>query len=94
MSLRFYVDSEALTIVKKSLQETFSLITPHQKTIILKVENIEKKIINAKSALVFNKACVEENLLSNFTNIMRDRAVQQRQYTLDFKVNLLKDEIL
>ena len=36
-----------------NLQEAFSLLTPHQKTIIRKVENVKNKIIiKAKSAVV------------------------------------------
>ena len=33
------------------------------------IETNEKKLIQAKMAVLFNNACINENLLPNFTNI-------------------------
>ena len=33
------------------------------------IENREKKLANARVAIVFNKTCLNENLLPTFTNI-------------------------
>ena len=54
----------------------FSL-PPTEKKLARKIENLEKKIINAKFAVSFNRKCIQENLLPKFTNIrLHDRAVQ------------------
>ena len=34
-----------------------------------KIENLELKLANARVAIVFNKTCLNENLLPTFTNI-------------------------
>ena len=39
------------------------------KKLIRKIENLEKKLANARSAILFNKTCLNENILSKFTNI-------------------------
>ena len=39
------------------------------KKLIRKIENLENKLANARVAIVFNKACLIENLLPTFTNI-------------------------
>ena len=36
---------------------------------IRKIENLENKLANARVAIVFNKTCLNENLLPTFTNI-------------------------
>ena len=33
------------------------------------IENLEKKLDNARVAIVFNKTCLNKNLLPTFTNI-------------------------
>ena len=33
-----------------------------------KIENLENKLANARVAIVFNKTCLNENLLPTFTN--------------------------
>ena len=39
------------------------------KKLLRKIENLEKKLVNARVAIVFNKTCLNENLLPTFTNI-------------------------
>ena len=39
------------------------------KKLIRKIENLENKLVNARVAIVFNKICLNENLLPTFTNI-------------------------
>ena len=71
----------------------FEHSTDNRKT-IRSIESLNKKIINAKAALTFNKQCELNNLLPAFTNIhLNDEAVQQRQFTLEFRRNLVKHEI-
>ena len=37
------------------------------KQLLRKIENLEKKLVNARVAIVFNKTCLNENLLPTFT---------------------------
>ena len=39
------------------------------KKFLRKIENLENKLANARVAVVFNKTCLNENLLNIFTNI-------------------------
>ena len=39
------------------------------KKLIRKIENLENKLVNARVAIVFNKTCLNENLLPTFMNI-------------------------
>ena len=39
------------------------------KKLIRKIENLEKKLANARVAILFNKTCLNENILPKFTNI-------------------------
>ena len=43
-------------------------LSPSQKSLIRKYENLNKKLINARNAVVFNKTCIKENLLPNYTD--------------------------
>ena len=61
---------------------------------IRSIESLSKKLSNAKAALTFNKQCELNNLLPAFTNIhLNDEVVQQRHFTLEFRRNLVKNEI-
>ena len=40
-----------------------------QRKIVRQIESTQKKIINAKLAVVFNNECLKNNLLPKFTNI-------------------------
>ena len=42
--------------------------------LIRKIENTEKKIINAELALIFNETCYNENILPRYTNISYQKA--------------------
>ena len=64
------------------------------KRTVRKIENTSRKITNAKAAVVFNEQCISNNLLPKFTNIrLNNEAVQRRQFTLDFRRNLVLNEI-
>ena len=41
------------------------------KKLIRKIENLEKKLANARVAILFNKTCLNENILPKFTNIYK-----------------------
>lgn len=62
--------------------------------IIRSIESLNKKLTNAKAALTFNEQCELNNLLPAFTNIhLNDGAVKKKHFTLEFRRNLLKNEI-
>ena len=49
-----------------------NIIQEHEneaKKLIRKLESTNKKLINANSAAVFNRECLNNNLLPTFTNI-------------------------
>ena len=58
------------------------------------IESINRKLINGKAALSFNEHCHNNNLLPSYTNIhLNNKAVQQHQFTLEFRRNLVINEI-
>ena len=58
------------------------------------IESTSRKIINAKASVVFNEQCIYNNLLPTFTNIrLNNEAVQSRQFTQDFRRNLVLEEV-
>ena len=58
------------------------------------IETTSRKIINARASVVFNEQCITNNLLPKFTNIrLNSEAVQRRKFTLDFRRNLVLDQI-
>ena len=63
------------------------------KKIARQLESTQKKITNAQLAVVFNKECIKNNLLPNFTNIHLNEAVQQRRFTFEFRKKLVVNEI-
>ena len=63
------------------------------KCLIRKIENLSKKEINARYAVIFNETCDKENLLPTYTNVKNyDRAVQRSRLTLSYRRGLLKQE--
>lgn len=44
-------------------------LSEEEKCIVRKIEKINRKLVNVKYALVFNKQCIKENLLPAYTNI-------------------------
>ena len=64
------------------------------KKIIRNIESLNKKIINAKLSVLFNKTCISNNLLPSYTNIHLNReAVKRRKFTLEFREHLVRNEI-
>ena len=67
--------------------------SPEGKPLIRDIESLSKKHINTRYAVIFNNACIKENLLPSFTNFrLYNRAVQRENDTLSFKRKLLIDE--
>ena len=71
------------------------LLPPAERKLGRRIENLCKKITNAKYAVLFNKKCIQENLFPKFSNVrLHDRTVQQKRFTLDFRRKLLHEQIL
>ena len=49
--------------------ELIHLQSENVKKLLRKIENLEKKLANARVAILFNKTCLNENILPIFTNI-------------------------
>ena len=39
------------------------------KKLLRKIKNLDKKLVNARVAILFNKTCLNENILPKFINI-------------------------
>ena len=64
------------------------------KKIVRSIEKIQKKEVNARNAVIFNKTCIEQGLLPKYSNIrLHDPAIRQRQCTLDFRRNLVAEQL-
>ena len=73
--------------------ELLNEFSDQQKRTVRRIESTQKKIVNAKLAVVFNKECLKNNILPKFTNIHLDEAVQQRRFTLEFRRKLVVNQI-
>ena len=74
--------------------EVLSLLDPETKNLVRRIEQNGKKITNAHYAVVFDKKCIQEGLLPNFTNIrLHDPAVRKRQFTFDFRRKLIEEQV-
>ena len=51
------------------ISELMLTLPPDTKSLIRSIEKTNRKIINTELSLVFNKTCIQENLLPAYTNI-------------------------
>ena len=51
------------------------------------IENLEKKLANTRVSIVFNKTCLNENLLPTFTNIYIGSKFSLRYIILNCRCN-------
>ena len=50
--------------------------------------------MNCEHAVIFSTTCINENMLPLYTNIrFHDRAVQQREFSREFKVQLVHEQL-
>lgn len=76
------------------LNEVLSNYSAENKILIRNIENVRKKINNCEHAVMFNSTCIQENLLPSYTNIrLHDQAVQQRCFTKEFRVQLVREQL-
>ena len=52
-----------------TISELILTLPPDTKSLIRSMEKTTRKIINTQLSLVFNKTCIQENLLPAYTNI-------------------------
>ena len=58
------------------------------------IEKVQKKLVNVRNAVTFNETCIEQGLLPKYSNIrLHDPAIRQRQCTLDFRRNLVQEQL-
>ncbi|XP_043202779.1 uncharacterized protein LOC122370895 [Amphibalanus amphitrite] len=67
---------------------------PEPRQCIRRLESLNKKKISAHYAVVFNKTCIKENLLPNYSNLrLHDRAVQQEDFVYKFRQSLTGEQL-
>ena len=54
---------------KMAISELILTLPPDTKSLIRSIEKTTRKIINTQLSPVFNKTCIQENLLPAYTNI-------------------------
>lgn len=61
-----------------------------KKKLARQIEKVNNKINKAKTSLVFNKMCIQENLLPTYTNInTHDPAAREEQFTVEYRQQLI-----
>ena len=55
--------------LKMTFSELILTLPPDTKSLIRSIEKTNRKIINIQLSLVFNKICIQENLLPAYSNI-------------------------
>ena len=64
------------------------------KAVVRSLEKLQKKLINERSAIVFNQTCLLNGLLPNYTNIrLHSPAIRKRSITLDFRKKLVEEQV-
>lgn len=64
------------------------------KKIIRSIETVNRKLVKAKNALVFNETAINENLLPNYTRIKtHDPAVKDKHFTREYRLKLVEHQI-
>ena len=64
-----YVSFETSIInLKMTISELILTLPPDTKSLIRSIEKTNRKIINTQLSLVFNKTCIQENLLPAYTH--------------------------
>ena len=62
--------------------------------LIRNIENIEKKLLNCQLAVVFNETCLNDDILSIYTNInTHDPAARNERFTIEYRKQLIKPQI-
>ena len=92
------LDNVACVTKRWNIMSTFgdvlSQLEPETRNTIRRIEQNQKKITNTYYAVVFDKRCLQEGLLPNFTNIrLHDPAVRKSQFTLDFRRKLTEEQV-
>jgi hypothetical protein len=62
-------DRNVATTQKVNFGQVIFQLSPTIKRIVRKIESLSKKIINAGAAISFNKICLSDDILPNYTNI-------------------------
>ena len=75
--------SETLTTVPIVVKQTFN-----------KIQKLNRKLSEAKNAILFNDICIQENILPKYTNIkLHDRRVKKQSFTEEFQRNLVQHQV-
>ena len=74
--------------------DLISEVNENAKHIIRSLEKTQKKLVNVNNSVIFNKTCLEQGLLPKYSYVrLHDPAIRERQCTLDFRRNLVKEQL-
>ena len=67
---------------------------PYVRTKIRRIETQEKKLAKTKVAILFNRTCLNENLLPTYTNITtHDPAARNERFTIEYRKQLIYRQV-
>ena len=65
-----------------------------ERSSVRRVEKLSKKLLTAEYAVIFNKVCIKEKLLPNYTDIKpHDPAARRSEITLNYRRELLQRQL-
>lgn len=77
-----------------SLGELLHRLPTDTRKVVRSIEQANRKLSKSRSAVLFNRQCLNENILPTYTNIrLHDPAVKQAQFTNDYRKKLVENQI-
>lgn len=65
-----------------------------ERSSVRRIEKLSKKLLTAEYAVIFNKVCIKEKLLPNYTDIKpHDPAARRSEITLNYRRELLQRQL-
>ena len=69
-------------------------LTNEEKTLIRKIEKLQKKREKANNTVIFNRTCLQEDILPKYTNIkVHDPAVRKTAFTKEYRRKLVEHQL-
>ena len=83
-----------MSSVVNDLGSLLHTLPPELKCEFRKLEKVSLKLCKSECRVLFNRVCVRENLLPNYTNIkLHDEATKREPITLKFRQQLVQREL-
>ena len=66
-------------------------LSSENKLTIRKLEKLNRKISKCETAIIFNRQCIQEDILPKYSNIrLHDPAARKQKFTKEFRKNLVQ----